>query len=472
MMGGALTAAGVLVLLSAILSAGESALASIGSSRLRTMLEEGFRGADQLLLARQQGSAVQVAVRFWKTVLDVGAAVVTTVAVAAVAGPMAGLAAGAGAAVTVVVVGHGLPRALGRRHTIRLALAAAPTLLRVARLSATVGVSPVPGERLVHWDEDGENDDEPHQKQVEELASLGRREGLVEEEEHLLVERAFRLDELAASDVMTPRVDVTAWRDDLVLEDIIQEMRDVPYSRIPVYGESIDDVTGILYIREAYEAYVAGRTDAPLSSLAREPFFVPGSLRLTRLMRDFQSRRIHMGVVADEFGGTDGIVTLEDVLEELVGEIEDELDIQEEPLYRVTRDEIVVDGATELREINYSFNVALPHMEHRSLNGYVLEELERVPEAGERLERRGVGIEILEASETQVLKARLWKAHSPAAEERRDGTPGPSQDAQAARNQAAPHDDSDPKPNGPDGHGETEGEQAQTPQAFRRGESG
>lgn len=419
MTGAVLTGAVILVLLSAALSAGEAAVASIGSSRLRTLLGEGFSGADQLLLAREQGAVVQVAVRFWKTILDMTGGAAAVLVVTASIGPAAGIVA-ATVAVVAVVGTHGVARALGRRHTVRLALAAAPSLLRVAQWSGRLGVGAAPGEGPAEWGEEGEGNGEPRDEQLRELASLGRREGLVEEEEHLLVERAFRLDELAAVDVMTPRVDVTAWRDDLVLEEIIDEMRDVPYSRIPVYGESVDDITGVLYIREAYEAYVAGRTDAPLSSLAREPFFIPGSLRLTRLLRDFQNRRIHMGIVADEFGGTDGIVTLEDVLEELVGEIEDELDIQEEPLYRVTREEIVVDGATELREINYSFNVALPHMEHRSLSGYLVEELERVPQAGERLQRRGVGIEVLEASETQVLKARLWKAHSPAEEERKD----------------------------------------------------
>jgi putative hemolysin len=110
----------------------------------------------------------------------------------------------------------------------------------------------------------------------------------------------------------------------------------VPYSRVPVYGKSVDDVTGILYVREAYETYVAGRHDATLA----EPR--PGALLRARLpvahplLKDFQARRIHMGIVADEFGGTDGLVTLEDVLEELVGEIVDETDVDEEHLIRVS----------------------------------------------------------------------------------------------------------------------------------------
>jgi CBS domain containing-hemolysin-like protein len=154
---------------------------------------------------------------------------------------------------------------------------------------------------------------------------------------------------------------------------------------------------------------VAGKGQTSLKSLSREPFFVPGSLSLTRLLKDFQARRIHLGIVADEFGGTDGLVTLEDVLEELVGEIEDETDLPEEPLIRVSKTEIIADGALDLRDINYAFNVALPLSEHRSLNGFIIEELGYVPRKGESLEGHGVRIDVVDASETQVVRARVRK---------------------------------------------------------------
>jgi CBS domain containing-hemolysin-like protein len=171
----------------------------------------------------------------------------------------------------------------------------------------------------------------------------------------------------------------------------------------------VDDVTGILHVREAYQAYISGPGTTPLKDLAREPFFVPPSLSLTHLLEDFQARRIHLGIVADEFGGTDGLVTLEDVLEELVGEIVDETDLPEEPLIRISRNEGIADGALDLREINYAFNVSLPQLEHRSLNGFIIEELGYVPERGESLERHGVRIDVVDATETQVVRARIRK---------------------------------------------------------------
>ena len=256
---------------------------------------------------------------------------------------------------------------------------------------------------------EGANGASQEERDVRELTQLGQEEGLVGEEEHLLVERAFRLDELTAWDVMTPRVDIFAWKDSLTLEEIIGELKSVPYSRVPVYTETTDDISGILYVREAYEHYVAGRTTMPLSRLARDPLFVPGSLPLTRLLHKFQAGRIHMGIIADEFGGTDGLATLEDILEELVGEIVDETDVDEEALIRISRTQLIAPGGMDVREINDAFKVALPQLEHRSLNGFIIEELGHVPQQGETVERAGVKIEILTASDTQVLTARLTK---------------------------------------------------------------
>jgi putative hemolysin len=413
-----LALAGLLLVSSALLSAAEAAVFAPGNSRLRTLVEEGFRGAERLQAARDRGGEVRAAALFVSTLLN-GAAVGLVAGAAALDRGAAGLALGIPAGLLAVVfVAEGVPRLLVARRPIRMALLSAPLLLALERVSHPL-LAPFLRLDAMLLRRGG---DDPEAREVRELSELGRREGVVGEEEHQLVERAFRMDELAAWDVMTPRVDIFAWSHALLLEEIIPQLHVVPYSRVPVYGEGIDDITGILYVREAYEAWVAGRTKLPLSRLAREPFFLPGSLPLPILLKDFQARRIHMGIVADEFGGTDGLVTLEDVLEELVGEIEDERDVAEEMLTRTSKDEIEVDAGIELREVNYAFNLSLPQLEHRSLNGFLLEEMGRVPTPGDRLDLPGLEIEILDASETQVLRARLRKNAGVTA---RDEAPGP-----------------------------------------------
>ena len=396
------------ILISALCAASETATFAISTSRLRTMEEEGFRGAPALGELRIRAEQTRAALLFLNTLFNavaVGTMVLLGYTLGGTAGGGWGLLVGS---LAVLTLAQWIPRLLASRHPIRFALAAAPAVRTVEKRLAALSK---PLRRLVAGVIGTESTEGSSQEErdVRELTQLGKEEGLVGEDEHLLVERAFRLDELTAWDVMTPRVDIFAWKDSLTLEEIIGELKSVPYSRVPVYKDSTDDISGILYVREAYENYVAGHTTMTLSQLARDPLFVPGSLPLTRLLHQFQARRIHMGIIADEFGGTDGLATLEDVLEELVGEIVDETDVDEQALVRISKTEVIAPGGVDVREINYAFNVALPQLEHRSLNGFILEELGHVPEPGETVERAGVKIEILTASDTQVLTARLTK---------------------------------------------------------------
>jgi putative hemolysin len=400
---------GVLLTLSALVSAMEAAAFSVGTSRIRTMQEEGFHRADSLARIRYESPGIRPTLFAVNTTLNVAAVSLGTLAAVEVLGRSAAAWALPAGIVIIILVAEALPRLLASRSPIRMALLAAPALGALERVARPLVFPLLRMEGLLGGGGNSENGGDGGERELHEMATLGRRQGVVEEEEHQLVERAFRMDELTAWDIMTPRVDVFAWDDSRSLESVVPLLREVPYSRVPVFRGSVDDISGVLYVREAYEAFVAGRGELPLSRLCRDPFFVPGSLPLPRLLRAFQHRRIHMGIVADEFGGTDGLVTLEDVIEELVGEIEDETDVREEPIRRTSRTEAEVDGGVELREVNHTLNVSLPHLEHRSLNGFVVEELGHVPEVGETLELPGLEIEILEATDTQVVRARIRK---------------------------------------------------------------
>ena len=392
-----------LVLVSAILTAAETATFQIGESRVRTLQDEGFGGAEALSAVREDAGRAQVGIR-----LVIGGLNMAAIGVAAMAGGVAwgglgGIGTLTGGIVLVLLLADIAPRTIASRHPIRLALVFAPFLQSITRFLHIVTLPMAKIEDALS----GDGEVSHGEREFREIQELGQEEGVFEEHENLLVERAFRLDDLTAWDVMTPRVDVFAWDETRTLEDVMAEMSGVPYSRVPVYAESVDDVTGVVHVREAYQAFVDGERGKALSHFARDPFFVPGSLSLSRLLQDFQARRIHMGIVADEFGGIDGLVTLEDVLEELVGEIVDETDVDEEELVRISHSEALADAGVDVREVNHEFNVSLPLLEHRSLNGFILDELGYVPAVGEVLERAGVRIEIVESTDTQVLRVRL-----------------------------------------------------------------
>jgi len=243
--------------------------------------------------------------------------------------------------------------------------------------------------------------------EIRSLTEIGHRSGAIEEHERELIERAFLLDSTRAWQVMTPRVEIEAWQDSGTLGEIADDLASIRFSRIPVHGGSLDNVTGVVYVRDAYQALAEGRADSLLSEIARTPFFVPSTIPLVQLLGEFRARRVHMGIVVDEHGGTDGLVSLEDILEELVGEIEDELDRPTEPIRRIGQNEIIADATADLKDINQVFGIDLPVHEHRSLNGLLLELFGRVPNAHESVEIDGVTIEVIDAEDTQVLRVRI-----------------------------------------------------------------
>ena len=409
MLGIALAAA---ILLSAVFSAAELAVFLPGEGRVRALADQKVSGAAALVQLRSMPERTLVLLRLADALSDVTAGALVAY-IALLQWELLGLALAIGAAALLILYfGELLPLGIAANHGVRIALTIAPVLLVLTRVLSPLLVVVSSLSRMRH--ERRETVTTITETEIRQLTALGHNEGEIEEHERELIERAFRLDDTKTWEIMIPRVDIFAWPASRRLAEIVTELGTLRYSRVPVYGESIDDITGVLYLRDVYQALISGQRDIELQALAREPLVVPGSLPLSRLLRDFQNRRIHMAVVVDEYGGTDGVVTLEDVLEELVGEIVDETDVDEDAITRISRTEILAWGDADLREINHFFNTSLPQLEHRSLNGYLLDELGRVPEPGERLERETILIEVMEATETQVTRARLRRIGSPA----------------------------------------------------------
>lgn len=397
----------VLILLSGFFSSAEIALFSLSEARIRTLREEGLPGARALIRIKSNPERLLATILVGNNIVNILAASYATAVALDLLGS-AGVAYATGVMTLLILIfGEVTPKGFAAAHADRLALFVAPPIYYLSRLLFPV-VTPL--EKLTRAfvrRSRREGRMTVTEGEIREMTAIGLQEGAIDEHERQIIDRAFRLDETRAWDVMTPRVDIVAWPADQTLASIADELTELRFSRVPVFNESVDDIVGVLYARDAYRALIGGRSEATLGELSREPFFVPGSIPLTRLLRDFQNRRIHMGIVIDEYGGTDGLVTLEDILEELVGEIVDEMDIDHQPLVLVSENELLVEGAADLREINDLFGTSFPLVEHRSLNGYLLDVLGYVPRAGEEVERDGVLIRILQSSETQVLQVLL-----------------------------------------------------------------
>lgn len=372
---------GLFVLLSGVFSGAEIALFSVPLTRAKALANEGVRGAQALARLKSNPERLLVTLLICNNVVNIAAASVATYAATEAFGSAGiGIATG-GMTLLILFFGEIIPKTYAAAHALKLSLLTAPMFLWLTRLALPIVLPFEAVSRLVL--PSSATIPSVTESEIRALTLLGHQAGAIEEHERELIERAFALDSTRAWAVMTPRTEIFAWPAERKLGEIATELRDVPYSRIPVHGASLDDITGVLHVRDAFEALVAGRHDVKLGTLAREPLFVPHSASLVQLLAVFRSRRIHMGVVVDEHGGTDGIVTLEDILEELVGEITDEHDPSSDTPHAEEGAGVwVMAGDVHVDEVERALDVDLPPGDYETIAGLVIAEHGGLPAPG------------------------------------------------------------------------------------------
>jgi CBS domain containing-hemolysin-like protein len=219
--------------------------------------------------------------------------------------------------------------------------------------------------------------------ELEVLAEIGRREGTIDQDEWEVMSNVMNLDEVRVGQVMTPRTQVVAIPVEGSLAEAQRVMLEEGHLRLPVYEGSVDRVVGVLLARDLWKAVVAGVAD--LRDVIREPMFVPESKLVEDLIREMRKRRIKMAIVLDEYGGTAGLVTLEDLIEEIVGEIQDEHEVEPLPFEEEVEGEIRIGGAVPVAEVNERFGFSLPEETYETVGGYVFGTLGRIAEVGDEV---------------------------------------------------------------------------------------
>jgi CBS domain containing-hemolysin-like protein len=245
-------------------------------------------------------------------------------------------------------------------------------------------------------------------EEIKLLVRRSRELGKVDRDEQEMIYGVFDLTSTVAREVMTPRPDIVALRTDVTLDELIQTASRSGFSRLPVYEESLDNVVGIVLVKDFLPFVAAGeRADFDVSRIMREPYFVPDTKSVYDLLAEFRRLKIHMAVVVDEFGGTDGLVTLEDLIEEIVGEIYDEYDVARPIFATSSRGEPLIDGSAPLDEVNERFGLALPLDDYDTLGGFILGELGHVPKRGDTVHYSGAQLVVEKIVERRVRLVRL-----------------------------------------------------------------
>ena len=404
----------LLILLNAFFVAGEYSLVTVRRTRMKELADEGSRTARSVLSITSDPphfiAAMQLGVTL--TSLGIGALgerVLSDLFDEWLATILAVLLAFLVITFLHVVVGELVPKGVALSYSERVALGvSAPVRLFFFVFKPLIWVlqrSSEAAQRAIGIDPKAMEGEAHSEAELKMLLEVSTEHGEIELDEREMLYKVFDFAEKEVADVMVPRPDVAGLSVDLDLEEAMAAMLESPYTRYPVYRESLDEIVGIVHVRDLVASLHNGAAGtAPLASLARPAYVVPENKDLGALLAEFRKANQHMAVVVDEYGATAGIVTLEDLLEEIVGEIEDEFDLPDESVERLDERRIRISGSFTIDDFNEQFGTKLDDEDFHTVAGYVFGHLGRAAEAGDEVLDSGLNFTVLETSGTRILR--------------------------------------------------------------------
>lgn len=401
-----------LIGLSAVISTAEIGFFSVNETRLRALAKNGNKRASMALTLRSDPqrllSTILVGDRLVGTAIPMYATFITLNAYGGKTVFEEAIAVMVGVLTFVLLVSVDvIPKTLAAKFAVPVTLNMAYPVYGVQMLLKPLLFLMVP---LIQRLTGGKGLTLPlvTEEELKIMLDEGGKAGELESEEVKMIKNVFQLKDITAEDAMTPRIYVFSLDGNLRLKEAQELLYNSKYSRIPVYDGTLDNITGVLYKTKALTELAKGRSDVRLREIAHPALFVPAGKTADDLMKQFQQEKRHMGIVVNEYGGVMGLVTLEDLLEEVVGEIVDETDITEELIKRIGKNQILVHGRTEVRKVNDFLKVDLGD-EALTIGGLIQGELGRIPKAGEELHIAHCRLVVHEADPRSIRSVNIYK---------------------------------------------------------------
>lgn len=420
----------VFIVIYAFSSAAETSLTSVSRIRIRHLVEKGARSAIVLSDLLEHPSRFLAAILVLNTMVNVGASALATVlAVRLLPNTPEGYAAAIATGVmtfVILVFAEITPKSFSSQNAEKVALLVArPIRLLITVLAPVTKVTTIIANLVIRVLGGKTTRQGPFvtEEELKSLVEVGEEEGVIEEEEKEMIHSIFEFGDTVVREVMVPRIDIVAVEADEPITEVLDLVIKAGHSRIPIFDETIDNVVGIVYAKDLLVRLAKGKDKnkkpESLSQIARPAHYIPETKRVSELLRELQERRQHMAVVVDEYGGTAGIVTIEDLLEEIVGEIFDEYDLEEVLVEPVSEDVIRVDARINIETVNEMMDAKLPEEEFDTLGGLVYDLLGHIPVAGEKAGSDGLTFtveKVLRRRISKILVSREEAAESPAPE--------------------------------------------------------
>jgi putative hemolysin len=263
---------------------------------------------------------------------------------------------------------------------------------------------------------DESEDEEVTDEEVQAYIDVGEEEGILEPSEGKLLQSIVDFGDRIARELMTPRIDIVTFDAKGPFDELARLFSESKYARIPIYTESIDQITGIVHIKDMFDAVLKGERP-PVTGLARPPYFVPETKKVSELLREFQSEHLQVAVVVDEYGGTAGLITIEDIVEEIVGEIADEHEDEEATIVELGDGKYLVSGLLRVENLEELLDVDLEGDDYETVAGLIFTSLGRVPKVGDVVRKNGYVFEVDRADRRRIYRVKIWKDAVPAPEE-------------------------------------------------------
>ncbi|NLM12159.1 MAG: HlyC/CorC family transporter [Epulopiscium sp.] len=399
----------ILLSLSAFFSASETALMSLSKIRLRHMVDEKVKGADIINKLVEESSKLLGSILVGNNIVNIGAsALATSLAISLWGDAGVGIATGV-MTLLVLIFGEITPKSLAVQNTEKTALKVAkPIYIITIILSPIVNILMTVTNWMIRLF--GGNPEKQvsfiTEEELKTMVDVSHEEGVLEVDEKKMIYNVFEFGDSQAKDVMTPRTDMIAVEINATYDEIIDLFKKEQFSRMPVYEDNTDNIIGILYIKDLF--FFEGNKDKfNLRQLIRPPFFTYEFKVTSELFAEMRAKRTPMAIVLDEYGGTAGIVTMEDLVEEIVGDIEDEYDDKDEEIQVIKEDEYIVDGSTRIDFLNEMIGTNIESEDFDSIGGFVIGILGRLPEPGENVEYDHIKFIVEDIDKNRIEKLRV-----------------------------------------------------------------
>ena len=375
----------IFIVISGFLALSETGLTRMNRVKAIALEEQGRRGAAALRKLIEHPERAINPVLFLLLLCNTVAATLVGVVAAHAVGPLGVALATAFEVIFIFVFAEAMPKTWAVQHTERAALIASPVVIALIKFppirwvtNALITVSNLilPGKGIKQGPFVSE-------QELLAMADAAAQDDVIEREERTLIHSIIDFGDTVVREVMVPRPDMVAVESTARVSDVIEIAIAAGYSRIPVFGQGIDDIVGVVFIKDLMRAEREGKEDQPVSQIMRPAFFVPETKKVSALMREMQNQKFHQAIVVDEYGGTSGLVALEDLIEELVGEIEDEYDVEEAPVETLANGDLRVNARMSIDEVNELLGSDLPEGDWDTVGGLVYSLLGHVPAEGE-----------------------------------------------------------------------------------------